>query len=112
VSISYVNSFENQTAMKRCAKCPDSEVFQELIDINEGLLVSLGVSHPSLNRVVEVAATHNIHAKVRAIIASNHLCPHPQQGGRRGRHNTYTMHAKVRDTVAPNQIHPLPQQGG
>jgi mevalonate kinase len=67
--------------MKICAKCPDSEVFQELIDINEGLLVSLGVSHPSLNRVVEVAATHNIHAKVRATIASNHPCP-PSTTGR------------------------------
>jgi mevalonate kinase len=36
-----------------------------MIDMNQGLLVSLGVSHPALNKVVEVAANHSIHAKVR-----------------------------------------------
>ncbi len=41
----------------------DNDV-QEMIDMNQGLLVSLGVSHPALNKVVEVAASHNIHAKV------------------------------------------------
>ena len=37
---------------------------QELIDMNQGLLSSLGVSHPSLERVVEVTAKHGLHTKL------------------------------------------------
>ena len=39
-------------------------VFQELIDTNQGLLHSLGVSHPSLDRVAGIARAHGLHAKL------------------------------------------------
>ena len=37
---------------------------QDLIDINQGLLAGLGVSHPALGRVVEISAHNGIHAKL------------------------------------------------
>ncbi|XP_045126422.1 mevalonate kinase-like [Portunus trituberculatus] len=36
----------------------------ELVDINQALLASLGVSHASLERLVGVAAAHGLHAKL------------------------------------------------
>lgn len=36
----------------------------ELVDVNHALLASLGVSHASLERLVGVAATHALHAKL------------------------------------------------
>lgn len=36
----------------------------ELVDVNHALLASLGVSHASLERLVGVAATHGLHAKL------------------------------------------------
>ena len=36
----------------------------ELVDVNHALLTSLGVSHASLERLVGVAATHGLHAKL------------------------------------------------
>lgn len=36
----------------------------ELIDINHSVLASLGVSHPSLDRLVEIARNHGLHAKL------------------------------------------------
>lgn len=38
--------------------------FQELININHGLLRVLGVSHTSLERMCEVAAKHGLSAKL------------------------------------------------
>ena len=35
-----------------------------MIDINQGLLAGLGVSHPALGRVVEIFAGNSIHAKL------------------------------------------------
>jgi mevalonate kinase len=37
---------------------------QELIDTNQGLLSSLGVSHPALDRITAIAAKHGLHAKL------------------------------------------------
>jgi len=37
---------------------------ENLIDINQGLLHGLGVSHPALGQVVEISAANNIHAKL------------------------------------------------
>lgn len=39
-------------------------VLHELVDVNHALLASLGVSHASLERLVGVAATHGLHAKL------------------------------------------------
>ena len=38
--------------------------FQELIDTNQGLLASLGVSHPSLERIISITSRQKIHAKL------------------------------------------------
>ena len=35
-----------------------------MIDTNQGLLCALGVSHPSLDRAVSIAAKHGLHAKL------------------------------------------------
>lgn len=40
------------------------DMLESLIDINQGLLVGLGVSHPALGRVVDTAAANGIHAKL------------------------------------------------
>ena len=37
---------------------------QELIDTNQGLLSSLGVSHPSLEKIISITAKQQIHAKL------------------------------------------------
>jgi len=37
---------------------------EELIDTNQGLLVSLGVSHPSLERIISITAQQKMHAKL------------------------------------------------
>ncbi|KAI5730558.1 hypothetical protein M8J76_015008 [Diaphorina citri] len=37
---------------------------EDLIDMNQGLLVSLGVSHPSLNQVIDICKGHDLHAKL------------------------------------------------
>jgi len=36
----------------------------ELIDINHSVLAALGVSHPSLDHIVEIAKNHGLHAKL------------------------------------------------
>jgi len=40
------------------------KTLEHLIDINHGILTGLGVSHPALSKVVEISATHKIHAKL------------------------------------------------
>eukprot|EP00088_Acartia_fossae_P059454 TRINITY_DN7058_c0_g1_i1.p1 TRINITY_DN7058_c0_g1~~TRINITY_DN7058_c0_g1_i1.p1 ORF type:complete len:392 (+),score=58.75 TRINITY_DN7058_c0_g1_i1:64-1239(+) len=40
------------------------KTLEHLIDINHGILTGLGVSHPALSKVVEISATHCIHAKL------------------------------------------------
>jgi len=47
---------------KGCSK--EFRTLEDLIDINQGLLAGLGVSHPALGRVVEVSALNGIHAKL------------------------------------------------
>ncbi|KAK3879363.1 hypothetical protein Pcinc_016055 [Petrolisthes cinctipes] len=37
---------------------------QELVDMNQALLCALGVSHPSLDRLVGIAQSHGLHAKL------------------------------------------------
>ena len=44
---------------KRC-----NSILQELIDTNQGLLSSLGVSHPSLEKIISITAKQQIHAKL------------------------------------------------
>ena len=39
-------------------------LFQELIDTNQGLLVTLGVSHPSLEKIISITARQKMHAKL------------------------------------------------
>lgn len=39
-------------------------VFQELIDTNQGLLASLGVSHPALDKIISICAREKMHAKL------------------------------------------------
>ena len=38
--------------------------FQELIDVNQGLLKTIGVSHPSLDLVQEITAKQKLHSKL------------------------------------------------
>ena len=38
--------------------------FQELIDVNQGLLSALGVSHPALEQIINIAAKQKMHAKL------------------------------------------------
>jgi len=46
-------------------ECQDEfRTLEHLIDINHGILTGLGVSHPALSKVVEISASHNIHAKL------------------------------------------------
>ncbi|KAL1456439.1 hypothetical protein WDU94_001170 [Cyamophila willieti] len=37
---------------------------EDLIDMNQGLLTSLGVSHPSLNQIIDICKDHGLHAKL------------------------------------------------
>ena len=41
-----------------------SILFQELIDFNQHLLQTLGVSHTSIDRICEITAKHNFHTKL------------------------------------------------
>ena len=38
--------------------------FQALIDVNQGLLSSLGVSHPKLEQIIGITAKHGLHSKL------------------------------------------------
>uniref|UniRef100_A0A8D8YGY8 Mevalonate kinase n=1 Tax=Cacopsylla melanoneura TaxID=428564 RepID=A0A8D8YGY8_9HEMI len=37
---------------------------EDLIDMNQGLLTSLGVSHPSLNQIIDICKINGLHAKL------------------------------------------------
>ena len=51
---------------KQDAFCWDSSFFffQKLIDLNQHLLVTLGVSHGSLDRLCRVTAKYGMHSKL------------------------------------------------
>lgn len=40
------------------------KIEEELVDMNQALLCALGVSHPSLDRLVGIARSHGLHAKL------------------------------------------------
>ena len=52
------------TEQKKEDVTPCYERLGSLVDYNQRLLATLGVSHPSLDRVCSVAATHGLHAKL------------------------------------------------
>lgn len=54
-------------ASRASGQCTQEELessIEEFIDINQNVLVALGVGHPSLRRIVEVGARFNMHSKL------------------------------------------------
>ena len=39
-------------------------LLQSLVDMNQGLMASLGVSHPSLEKVIQITAAYGLHTKL------------------------------------------------
>ncbi|KAK7072866.1 hypothetical protein SK128_011160 [Halocaridina rubra] len=55
-SLKNANVYDEQVAVH--------EALDELIDINQALLCAIGVSHPSLDKLVGIAKSHGLHAKL------------------------------------------------
>ena len=62
--LNHVRYFAFQYILKIVAIVDLLYLFQNLVDINQGLLAGVGVSHPALGQVVNVAAANGIHAKL------------------------------------------------
>ena len=65
---------------------------QSLVDMNQGLLAGLGVSHPSLEKVIQLTAAHGLHTKLTGAggggVAFSLLTP-GIGGDKVGGHNCY-----------------------
>merc|ERR1719228_2956215 len=48
--------------VKQFSNC--SEEFSQWVDMNQGLLASLGVSHPSLENVIQISKANGLHTKL------------------------------------------------
>jgi len=51
--------------VKQFSNCTEEfSRLESLVDMNQGLLASLGVSHPSLERVIQITGAHGLHTKL------------------------------------------------
>ena len=51
-----------------------------MVDMNQGLLSSMGVSHPSLEKVIQLTSSHGLHTKLTGAggggVAFSLITPH------------------------------------